>query len=120
MLFGISQEQVLGLLRQILPIIGTLLVSLGLMKPETVGNFTSTILTIAGPVMIVISAIWSLIDKTKTSMVAKVDAMAKDPTSPVVGIITTNTPEGKDLANSMPGSTTVVAGTIAAAEVAKV
>ena len=119
MFLGMSQEQILGQLRQILPVVGTILVSLGVMKPETVGNLTSTILVIAGPIMIIVSAVWSLIDKTKTSMVAKVDAMAKDPTSPVLGVIMAPTAEGKDLAASIPGSTTVVAGTSAANDMSK-
>mgnify|MGYP001612760081 FL=1 len=114
-----SQEQVLGQLRQILPVIGTILVSLGVMKPETVGNLTSTILVIAGPIMIIVSSVWSLVDKTKASMVSKVDAMAKDPTSPVLGVIVAPTAEGRDLANSLPGMTTVPAGTVAADNIAK-
>ena len=119
MFFGMSHEQVEGQLRQILPIVGTIMTCLGLMKPETVGNWTAFILVTAGPVMIIASSVWSLIDKTRNSMVAKVDAMAKDPTSPVLGVIMAPTAEGKDLAASIPGSTTVVAGTSAANDMSK-
>ena len=63
----------------------------------------------------VVSGIFGLMNHTQTNAVKVVDAMAKDPASPVQAIITTNTPEGKELAQAIPGVTTVPAGTTAAA-----
>jgi len=45
-------------------------------------------------------------------------SLAKDPTSPIQGIITTNDKQGKDLAASIPGPI-VSAGSTAATEIAK-
>lgn len=118
-MLGMSQEQLLGLLRQVLPIVGTLLVSLGFMKPETFSAWTATIMTIAGPLMIIWSAVWSLIDKTRDSMIAKADVIAKDPTSPLKALVMTNTVEGREITNSTPGNTTVTAGTPEAAAVVR-
>lgn len=52
------------------------------------------------------------------SVVQAVVEMAKDPTSPVQGVITTATPEGKELAKSIPGPI-VQAGSQAATDIAK-
>lgn len=117
--WGMSQEQILGLLRQILPVIGTVVTTLGITTPDKFGAISATILIIAGPIMIIISAIWSLITNTRSSMIAKIDTMAKDPASPVAGIIMSNTKEGKEIANNLPGVTTVVAGTSEATSIAK-
>lgn len=116
---AMTQEQWMGLLRQILPVLGTLAVSLGVLTPDQVGRGSAFILTIAGPMMIIASAVWSIIDKSDTSLIAKVDVIAKDPTSPVQGIVTANTPEGRDLAEKIEGNTTVQAGTQAAATLAR-
>ena|SRR3990170_8071528 len=114
-----SQEQILGQLRQILPILGTLAVSFGLMKPEVAGDTVAAILNLTGAAMVVGSMVWSLVDKTRASLVRKVDAIAKEPDSPVKVVITTNTPEGVALAKSMPGNTTMPAGTLDATSAAR-
>ena len=114
-----SQEQLMGQLRQILPVLGTLAVSFGLLKTEDVGNVIAIILNVTGAGMVIGSMAWSAYSNTRASMVAKVDAIAKEPSSPVVAVITTNTIEGRKLANSMPGTTTVPAGTLEAAKAAR-
>ena len=67
----------------------------------------------------IVSGIFGLIANTRTNSIKVVDAMAKDPASPVVGVVTSNTPEGKALANAIPGNTTVVANSQAANSVAQ-
>lgn len=62
--------------------------------------------------------IWSALTHTESNAVAVVDAMAKDPTSPVKGVILLPTTEGRALAASIPGSTAVVAGTHEATAIA--
>lgn len=52
------------------------------------------------------------------AQIKSVVEMAKDPASPVQGIVTSATPEGKALAASIPGPI-VSAGTLAATELAK-
>lgn len=66
----------------------------------------------------VAAGIWGLVTHTQTNAVAVVDAIAKQPGSPVKAVVTENTAAGNDLANAMPGNTTVVAGSQAAATVA--
>ncbi len=59
-------------------------------------------------------AVWSGWQNTNTNLVKNVDALAKQSDSPVQAIIVERTKAGNEMANSMPGNTTVVAGTAAA------
>lgn len=84
-------------------------------------NFLDTATQVAIGVAIggVMEGIWQQLVKTDAAKVAMVDAIAKDPASPVQAVITTNTIAGRDLAASLPGNTTVIAGTFDAQVAAK-
>lgn len=73
-----TQDQVMGLLRQILPIVGTLLAALGFSKIAAgiAGNM-DIIIAIAGAVFNVASLVWALIANSKTSIVKSVSAMGE-------------------------------------------
>jgi hypothetical protein len=73
----------------------------------------------AGIVVSAAPLIWSMFVHTQDNAVRVVDAIAKQPDSPVRVIITETTVAGKALAEDMPGKTTVVAGTVAAISLAK-
>lgn len=74
---------------------------------------------VGGLVISLAPLVWGLITHTQANAVTVVDTIAKQPDSPVKAVIMEPTKEGIDLANSIPGATTVVAGTQTAAEVAK-
>lgn len=74
-MFGMSTEQIMGLIRQILPVLGGIAVSLGWLTSGQVGDLTATVLQIAGPGLIIISTIWSLLNKTQANLVATVASM---------------------------------------------
>lgn len=114
-----SQEQLLAQLRILLGAIGTLLTTLGFVSADTWGVWTNIIFLSAGPLMLLGGIIWSLISNTQKSLVGKVDTIAKEPNSPVAGVIMTPTIAGRELADSIEGTTSVVAGTPAAATLAK-
>lgn len=59
----------------------------------------------------IIVGIWGLLVHTQTNAVAVVDTIAKQPDSPVKAVIIEPTPAGQELAEALPGNTTVVAGT---------
>ncbi len=63
--------------------------------------------------------VWGMFTHTEKNAVAVVDTIAKQPDSAVKGVLTEPTPAGRELAEAMPGSTTVVAGTPAAANISK-
>jgi len=98
-MFGMNQEQVLGLLRQILPVFGGIAVTLGWLTSDQVAAGTATALQIAGPLMIVGSTIWSLFSKTKASLVSTVAAMPE-----VQGIKLEATVAGRALADATPSN----------------
>lgn len=117
-MFGMSQEQVMEQLKLLLPAIGGILTMAGILTPAESAMWTTKIMAAAGPLMILGGMIWGLIDKTRESLVKKVDVLAKDPTSPVVGVIVSASAEGKELAAAIPGNTTVPAGTLQATTIA--
>lgn len=61
---------------------------------------------------------WGLISHTQTNAIAVVDSIAQQPNSPVKAVINKDTPEGRNIAAALPGNTTVVEGSQAAAAVA--
>jgi putative heme iron utilization protein len=72
----------------------------------------------SGVVLSLVPLAWSMFVHTQTNAVAVVDAIAKQPNSAVKAVVTESTVAGRELAESMPGNTTVVAGSSAAAAVA--
>ena len=63
--------------------------------------------------------VWGLFVHTQKNAVAVVYDIAKQPNSPVKAVVTEPTTAGRELAEAMPGNTTVVAGSQAAATIAK-
>jgi hypothetical protein len=64
------------------------------------------------------SAFYAALTASKSHQVAAVGELAKVPGSGVAGVITTPTPEGRALAESIPASTVVAAGTSDAVKIA--
>jgi len=102
-----NNEQMLGLLRDFLKLLGGALVTNGIVS-------TTDWTTWSGLIIMLAPIGWSLYEKTKARMVAKVNAMPE-----VAGVITANTSDGHALAAEVPSNTVVPAGTNAAAGIAK-
>lgn len=64
------------------------------------------------------SAFYAALTASRSHQIAAVGALAQVPGSGVAGVITTPTPEGRALAQSIPGPTVVSAGTSDAAKLA--
>jgi len=99
-----NSEQMKSAVRWLLTSIGTVTGLYG-----TVSE--SLVVTIAGVATLLLPLIWGWLTHTQTNAVAVVTNIAKDPTSPVKGIVTTNNPAGIELALSIPGSQIAAAGT---------
>lgn len=69
-MLGMSSEQILALVRQMLPVLGGIAVTFGWLTTGQVETATAAILQIAGPLMIVGSSIWTLLKNTKASIVS--------------------------------------------------
>lgn len=107
-----NQEQFMSIVRNALQIVGTFLTTYGVLQDAA---WTP----LAGAVLMAAPVLWGIYTHTDANAVAVVDKLAKDPASPVAGIITTNTPAGRELAAAVDGSTTVPAGTPAAEQIVK-
>jgi len=107
-----NQEQVLSFVRWMQATIGPLLIANGYVS-------ASTLQMAGGVVVSLVPLAWSMFVHTQGNAVAVVAALASDPSSPVKAVVVDPTQAGRDLAEAMPGHTTVVAGTQAAATVAK-
>ncbi len=102
-----NQEQVKAAVRWMIATFGPLIIAHG--------YATSGTIELAGGVIIsLIPLAWGLFAHTEANTIAVVDTIAKDPDSPVKAIIVAPTVEGKVLAASLPGDTTVVAGSTVA------
>mgnify|MGYP001577391546 CR=1 FL=1 len=98
-------------------ILGVLVASTAQLNELFGPEITKAIVSFAGLGTSVLSGIGAILTGQGQQVQAVVD-MAKDDKSPVQGLITTDTPEGKALAASIPGPI-VAAGTVAATEMSK-
>lgn len=65
-----NQEQLLGLLRDVLKVGGTIAAMVGVSATD-INHWTSIILQYGGPVLTIISIVWSQMGKTKAAIVQK-------------------------------------------------
>lgn len=84
------------------------------------GYASSGTLELAGGVLVSLAPlIWGMFVHTEANAVTVVDTIAKQPDSTVKAVILEPTEAGAALAGSIPGNTTMVAGTAAATAAAK-
>ena len=100
-----TQDQVMGLLRQLLPLLGGIAVGLGWLTKDEVAGYSALILQSVGPIMIIIGWVLSMIANSKTSILKSAAAM---PETRVVanGATTTITIHDPDLAQAAAESAT--------------
>jgi hypothetical protein len=109
-----NQDQLLSVVRAVMQIVGTGLMTTG------IGGITSEgWSTITGGVLMIAPVVWGIFAHSESGAVAAVDRLAKNPDSSVKGVILSPTVAGEELAKSLPGNTTAPAGTLTAVEIAK-
>lgn len=74
--------------------------------------------TIAGFAMAAANLAWTMYGNRINAKLAEISKAAQDPTSPVKGVVMTDTPEGREVAAAIPGPV-VTEGSSAATEIAK-
>ena len=92
----------MGLLRQVAPILGTLLTLFGL-KSATANAVVDLIMAVAGPVMLVGSAVWAFIANSRASIMTSA-AKPVAPGAPAPEIVLPK--EEKELAATLPANVT--------------
>lgn len=105
-------EQVKSFIRWATATIGPFLISTGYIS-------ASGLQMASGILLSLVPLVWSMITHTQENAVKIVDAIAKDPESGVKAVVTEPNVAGRALAEAIPGTTTVVAGTAAATAAAE-
>jgi hypothetical protein len=107
-----NPEQAKGTVRWIITTFGPFIIQNGWASASTLEMIGGIIVTVA-------PWIWSLFTHTEKNAVTVVDAIAQKPESSVKAVVMEPTQAGREIADSIPGNTTVVAGTPAATSIAK-
>jgi hypothetical protein len=111
-------EQTSGQLRQLLQALGGIAMALGWLTTGQVEQWTQTILQAAGPLAMLAGVIWSYKVNRPVDLVASVVNMAKDPQSPVKGVVVENTMAGRELKNDLGAEKIATAGSVDAKAIA--
>lgn len=112
-----NQEQIKSTIRSVIAAIGGFVVALGWKNAETFINILTNE-AVLGVIASVVAMGWGLIRHKQSNQVAAVAEIAKQPDSPVKGVITEDSPEGRKLALSIDGPV-VASGTTDATRMAK-
>lgn len=107
-----NPEQIKSFIRWAQATIGPFLITHGYAS-------SGTIELVAGILISLAPLVWSMVTHTQANAVAVVDTIAKDKDSPVKAIVMEPTQEGREIADALPGNTTVVAGSSAASNLAR-
>ncbi len=95
-----TNDQIMAMLRQFMPIIGTMLTVFGL-SSATANNFVNLVMSGAGPALTLFSLIWSFLANTRASIVAS----AAQPVAPGVPAPLIVLPvQEAELAQSLPAN----------------
>jgi hypothetical protein len=97
-----NKEQLIGLLRHLLPFIGGIATARGYIAQESWAIFSEQLLQLAGPLITIAGLVWSYLDKTDKAIVEKAIAIPE-----VSRIECMPTVEGRELAESVPNEDVV-------------
>lgn len=95
-----TTDQIMGMLRQILPIVGTMLTVFG-MSSATANSIVNLIMTGAGPALALISIVWAFIANSRSSIMASA-AKSAGPGIPAPQIVLPT--QESSLAASLPSN----------------
>lgn len=100
--------------------VGLVLITWALTQAASHGWLSTSDVAVLAPALAILPAMFIGWWKNNAqNIAARAAQLAADPASPIKAIITTNTPEGRTLAKSVPENTIVSAGTPEAAQLAK-
>lgn len=95
---NMTQDQFMGLLRQVLPIVGSLLVTMGWMTPADEMRWITLAMEVAGPGFIIYGVVWTFIANSKKSILTSAANMPEvknivlDPNKPQTSELNQATP----------------------------
>ncbi len=97
-MLGMSSEQWLAIVRQMLPVIGGIAITFGWLTNDQVSDLSAAVLSALGPVMILGSAGWAIYMKKKSEIIKSAAALPEvknitlDPAAPDTKAINQATP----------------------------
>lgn len=97
-----TQDQITGLLRQLLPVFGGIAIALGWLTADQVGKWTGILLQAVGPMSVIGGIVWSLLANSKTAIITAAANMPE-----VKKVELTTTPEAKSLEAATPDNVNV-------------
>jgi hypothetical protein len=103
------QNQLDAQLRNLLQAIGAILTTLGVLQPGMADTWVPILLQIIGPLSMIGGVVWAYLSNRPKAIAAAADSLPG-----VAGVVTTNTPEGRALAEAVPSRTVATAGTVQA------
>lgn len=106
MYLGMTQDQWMGVLRQILPLFGGVLVTLGLVSQGTINHWIEIAMTIVGPLMTIAGIVWQIVANNKKSILTSAANMPE-----VKKIELKSTESGKELERVTPSNVNTQEGT---------
>jgi len=75
---AVSIDQLTGQIRQALPILGTLAVTLGWAAPDKVGAVVANLSLLVGPLMILAGIVWTALANTRKALLRSAAAVVGD------------------------------------------
>jgi len=76
-MLGMTDQQKLDLLRQVLMALGSVATALGFFSAEVVSGFINTVMQVAGPAMMIIGLVWGMFANRQSALVTAVANMAE-------------------------------------------
>lgn len=97
-----TQDQFMGIVRQVLPIIGGLLTALGWLSPETVAQLSGVVAQGAGAVFVLVGLVWAYKANSKSSIIASATQMPEVNSAKLATAV--NDPDLKKIAANAPAA----------------
>lgn len=101
-MFGMTNDQLMSFVRQVMPVIGTILAGLGWVSSGTWEGMSPVISQILGGLLVIGSMIWDNIANSKKSILLSAAQMPEVKTI----VLDANKPETADLNKSTPANVT--------------
>jgi len=79
-----TKEQIEGLIRQMMPVIGGIFMALGFMTADKWNTVMTVTFELMGPVLIIASTVWSVMSKTRTAILISAAGLMDTTGTPLV------------------------------------
>jgi hypothetical protein len=82
-----TREQIEGLIRQLMPVIGGIFMALGFITADKWSTVMTVTFELMGPVLIIASTVWSVMSKTRTAILISAAGLMDNTGPQPVGLV---------------------------------